>query len=317
MTNPTQKKRSVIIDCDPGVDDAVMLVLALGAPELDVTAITTVAGNVPIALTSRNARILTDLMHRTDVPVFAGCPAPLLRSPVTAEDFHGNSGLEGIDIFVPATPLQDNHAVTFLVQHLKAAPARSVSLLVTGPMTNIAAALALDPTIAGAVEQCIIMGGAHTEGGNITPHAEFNIFADPHAAARVLSSDLPVTMLSLDVTHTLRAEDDRMAELRKLRSDHARLVVRLLDAANSLEGRWKPGNRAPLHDPSTLIYLLRPDLFSVRNVTVQVDASDMLSATFGQTRLTIEDGAVNWVARADADGVFAYLGNRLARGSAT
>ena len=181
----------LIIDCDPGVDDAVMLMMALASDKLDVRAIMAVAGNVPLDLTSRNARMMCQLMGRTDVPVYAGCPAPILRPPVTAEDFHGESGIAGLDPFEPDMPLADGHAVTFLVDTLKAAAPREYTLVVTGPMTNIAAALVLDPSIAKGISRLILMAGADSEGGNITPFSEFNVFADPHAAAIVFKSGHP------------------------------------------------------------------------------------------------------------------------------
>ncbi|MCA8900903.1 MAG: nucleoside hydrolase [Hyphomonas sp.] len=304
MTTP------LIIDCDPGVDDAVMLMMALASPALDVRAITTVAGNVPLHLTSRNARMMCQLMDRPDVPVFAGCSRPILRTPVTAEDFHGESGIAGLDPFEPDTPLATGHGVVHLMETLRAAAPGEYTIIVTGPMTNIAAALVLDPSIARGISRLILMAGADTEGGNITPFAEFNVFADPHAAAIVMDSGIPATVLSLDVTHTVRAEPERIAQLKALKAPKAPIMVNLLEAANDLESRWKEGLKAPMHDPSTIAFLLAPHLFGTRpaRVTVVTDSGEV----FGQTRpAPMAGGPHDWVTAADADGFFQLIEDLL------
>jgi len=295
----------LIIDCDPGVDDAVMLMMALASPALDVRAITTVAGNVPLHLTSRNARMMCDLMGRTDVPVFAGCPRPMLRLPVTAEDFHGESGIAGLDPFEPETPLGAPHAVNALISALRAAGPDEMSIVITGPMTNLATALVMAPDIAGHIRQLVIMGGADSEGGNITPFAEFNVFADPHAAEIVLSSGVPATVLPLDATHQVRAHDQYIDLLRAMPGDRPEIMVRLLEAANILEEKWK-GKRTPMHDPSTIAFVLAPELFSGyrAKVCVGIEAGEQ----FGQTRpVRLETGPHTWVTDADADGFFNLL----------
>ena len=298
--------RPIIIDCDPGVDDAVMLMMALASPALDVRAITAVAGNVPLRLTSRNARMMCQIMDRPDVPVFAGCPRPILRVPVTAEHFHGDSGVAGLEPFEPDTPLGAGHAVTHLIDTLRNAAPGEYTIVVTGPLTNIATAIVMAPDIARGIDQLVIMGGADSEGGNITPHAEFNIFADPHAAAVVLNSGIPATLLSLDVTHQVRAEPERLEPLLALPGARPAIMVQLLEAANVLEARWKEGRMTPMHDPSTIAYLLAPHLFESRKASVSVDTSE--GARFGQTRLSAEaEGPHTWVTQADADGFFAVV----------
>ncbi len=193
--------RPILIDCDPGVDDAVMLIMALGAARsVSVHAISTVAGNVPLALTSRNARMMRELMERTDIPVHAGCARPILRDPVTAEDFHGESGIAGLAPFEPDAPLDPLHAADAILGVLESTPEHTLTLVVTGPMTNIALAILRAPDALSRVREIIVMAGADTAGGNITPFAEFNVFADPHAAAIVFKSGLPVTVCSLDIT---------------------------------------------------------------------------------------------------------------------
>ncbi|MBU4568402.1 MAG: nucleoside hydrolase, partial [Alphaproteobacteria bacterium] len=161
------KPLPLIIDCDPGIDDAVMLMIAFASPRLDLRAITTVAGNVPLRLTSRNARMICERMGRSDVPVHAGCPRPILRKPVTAEDFHGESGIEGIGIFEPKAPLAPGHAVSELIARLSAAPPLSQTVILSGPMTNLAAALVMAPEIARSIGHLVVMAGGDRIGGNI------------------------------------------------------------------------------------------------------------------------------------------------------
>ena len=179
MANP----RKIIIDTDPGQDDAVALLVALASPELDIAGITAVAGNVPLELTSKNARIICELAGRTDVPVFAGCSRPLERKLVTAEHVHGKTGLDGPDLPDPKMSLQEQHAVDFIVETLSKEPESTVTLCVLGPLTNVATALRREPGIADRIQEIVLMGGAYFEVGNITPTAEFNIYVDPEAAA--------------------------------------------------------------------------------------------------------------------------------------
>ena len=302
MTSPLP----LIIDCDPGIDDAVMLMMALGAPRFDVRAITTVAGNVPLRLTSRNARMIAQLMGRPDIPVYAGCPRPLLRAPVTAEDFHGESGIYGVDVFEPDAPLAPGHAVTALISLLKTAPENSMTLAVTGPMTNLACALVMAPEIAAHIREIVIMGGADIEGGNITPFAEFNIFADPHAAAAVLETGIPATLLSLDATHQVRATDARIARIEALPGPRAALMASLLKAANNLETRARPGTKVPMHDPSTIAWLLAPEIFEAQPSRVTVNVRP--GKKFGRTRVKpSKKGPHRWVTKVDADAFFTQI----------
>lgn len=303
MTTPALP---LIIDCDPGIDDAVMLMMALRSPRLDVKCITAVAGNVPLRLTSRNARMVCERMGRPDIPVHAGCPRPMLRTPVTAEDFHGDSGIQGIEIFEPKAPLAAGHAVDAIIRQLKAAPAKSTTVVITGPMTNIACALVMAPEISASICELVIMGGADTEGGNITPTAEFNIFADPHAAAIVLDSGIPATLLSLDASHQVRATEARIARLAGLPGPEPAMMVSLLEAANALETRARPGTKVPMHDPSTIAWILAPEAFEAKRCRVSVVTRP--GKEFGRTKVKdMKRGPHRWVTRADADAFFGLI----------
>lgn len=302
----------LVIDCDPGVDDAVALFLAFAARgTLDIRAVTTVAGNVPLALTARNARIIRSLAGRADVPVHAGCPRPILRAPVTAEEFHGSTGLEGIDVFDPPDPLAPSHAVTAIIETVRTSP-DPVTIVITGPMTNVALAIVSEPDILSGIDRIIVMGGADAEGGNITPFSEFNIHADPHAARIVFGSGARVVALSLDATHQVRTTPERIARLGA--SDHPRRrhVTSLLHAINRMEFDQNGASAAPLHDPSTIALLLGPELFSGRQVTVRVETEE--GPRFGQTCLTEDaEGRVTWIDNVDAEGVYDLMADWLAR----
>ena len=194
--------RKIIIDTDPGQDDAVAILLALASPdEINVLGITCVAGNVPLELTAKNARMVCELAGRTDVPVYAGCDRPLGRDLVTAEHVHGKTGLDGPDLPDPTMTLEDGHAVDFIIETLRREPANSVTLCPVGPLTNIATAFKTAPDIVEKVHEISLMGGAYFQVGNMTPAAEFNIYVDPQAADVVFRSGAPITVSPLDVTH--------------------------------------------------------------------------------------------------------------------
>src|SRR5439155_7195624 len=195
--------RPIIIDTDPGVDDAVAILLALAAPELDVLALVAVAGNLPLAVTERNARSLLDLAGRPDVPVYAGCPRPIGSPKIRTESAHGATGLGNLVLPAPTTPLRPEHGVAWLIDTLRGAEPNSLTLCALGPLTNIATALVMVPDIAAGIAELVLMGGGTR--GNMTPAAEFNIWADPQAAAIVFDSGLPITMVPLDVTLEVRS----------------------------------------------------------------------------------------------------------------
>ena len=308
--------RPIIIDCDPGQDDAVNLLLALSSPdELDVLAITTVAGNVPLELTERNTRQICDIAGRTDMPVYAGCDRPMRRPLLTAEKVHGNTGIDGIEIVEPVTPLRDGHAVDFIIEALGAAEA-PVTLVPTGPLTNIGTAIAREPAILGSVAEIVLMGGAMREGGNHSPSAEFNILVDPDAADIVFRCGRPVTVFGLDVTHQVLATDERRARIRAIGNPAGQATAGMLDFFNRHDTAKYGSLGAPLHDPCTVAWLLKPELFEGKPCNLTVETESEL--TMGHTavdfwQVTERPHNVTWMHSVDADGFYALLVERLER----
>ena len=309
--------RPIIIDCDPGQDDAVALLLAMSSPdELELLGITTVAGNVPLALTERNARIMCDIADRKDVPVFAGCEEPLIRAAITAEYIHGETGIDGMDVFEPVTPLQEMHAVDFIIDRLLAVDTAKITLVPTGPLTNIAAAISRSPEITERIHEIVIMGGAMREGGNRTPSAEFNIMVDPHAADIVLQSGVPIIMMGLDVTHKVLSTEERVARISALHNPVADATAGMLSFFHRYDTEKYSSQGTPLHDPCTVAYLLRPDLFETKLCNVSVETESEL--TVGHTavdfwHVTDKPRNVHWAYEVDADGFYELLTERLAR----
>ncbi len=315
--NPVDDRRPIVIDCDPGQDDAVALLLAMAAPkELDLLGITTVAGNVPLEKTQRNARIICDLAERQDMPVFAGCERPLKREPITAENVHGDEGIDGMEIFEPETPLHSRDAVDFIVDTLKSADEESVTLVPTGPLTNVATAIERDRSILGGIREIVLMGGAMREGGNRSPSAEFNVLVDPHAADVVFNCGRPVVAMGLDVTHQVLASPERVKNIRALGNPVARAVAGMLGFFERFDKSKYGSEGAPLHDPCTVAYLLEPALFKGKDVNVSVECDSEL--TVGHTAVDfwhVTDRPINtrWMYDVDVDGFFELLIDRLNR----
>lgn len=309
--------RPIIIDCDPGQDDAVALLLAMASPgELEILGITTVAGNVPLALTQRNARMMCDIAGRQETPVYAGCDRPVLREPVTAEYIHGDTGIDGIDVFDPETPLKDQHAVDFIVDTLLAADEASITLVPTGPLTNIGTAIQREPRIVDRIRQLVIMGGAMREGGNRSPSAEFNILADPHAADIVFGCGRPITAMGLDVTHQVLSTRERVARIRALGNPVAEATAGMLGFFHRYDTKKYGSEGAPLHDPCTIAFLLEPDLFRTRACNLSVETESEL--TIGHTavdfwHVTDRPHNVDWAYEIDADNFYNLLIDRLDR----
>jgi purine nucleosidase len=272
--------KPIIIDCDPGADDAIALFLALAFPEqLNVLGVTTVAGNVPLSLTQKNARCLCELAGRVDLPIYAGCPRPLLRPLITAEEVHGKTGLDGISLPAPQMPLQTTHAVDFLIETLSQA-AEPITLATLGPLTNIAVALIKQPDICQRIEEIVMMGGAVTQ-GNITPSAEFNLYVDPHAAHVVATAGVPLTMIGLDVTHQAIATPERLSAMRAVNSPISAAVLGLLNHYGAHDMARYGFSGPPLHDPCVIAYLLEPALFTSRHAHLAIETCSEL--TMGRT----------------------------------
>jgi purine nucleosidase len=309
------EQRRLIIDCDPGQDDAVMLLLALSCPdEFDILGITTVAGNVPLNLTQRNARIMCELAGRPDVPVFAGCDKPMRHELITAENVHGKTGIDGVEIYQPEMPLQDRHAVDFIIETLLEAADNSVTLVPTGPLTNIGQAIARQADILPKIREIVLMGGAMREGGNTTPCAEFNILEDPDAAHIVMHCGRPLTIVPLDVTHQALVSRKRIEQLRQLNTRVGTAVVGMMEFFNRFDTEKYGSEGAPLHDPCTIAYLLKPELFTGKMCNVEIETESPL--TLGHTAVdfwAVTDRVpnANWLYQVDADGFFALLIERL------
>ncbi len=309
--------RSVIIDCDAGQDDAINLLLAMAVPEaIDILGITVVAGNVPLALTQRNVRLICDIAGRPDIPVFAGSAAPLRRPLVTAEYVHGVSGLDGVVLFEPVHPLQSVHAVDFIVETLRAAIDDGITLILTGPLTNIALAFDRDPAIAAKVADIVVMGGARRECGNFTPSAEFNVHVDPHAADAVLRCGRPITLIGLDATYQVRATPARRERIRAIDNRPARVIAGILDHAAHLGLLRYGAAGTPLHDPCTIAWLLAPELFAGKLCNISVETASEL--TMGHTAIDVWEVTgkppnATWIDTVDAAGVFDLLVDCLHR----
>lgn len=301
--------RPIIIDTDPGIDDAVAILLALASPELAVLGLVTVAGNVPLAATTRNALAVLELAGRPEIPVHAGCPRPIGRDALAAERSHGKGGLGDLVLPEPTGQPQPAHGVLWLIETLRRAAPRSITLCALGPLTNIAAALVLAPDIVGGVARLVLMGGGSR--GNVTPAAEFNIHADPQAAAIVFASGVDITMVPLDVTLAVRSTQERVAPIRALGTKAGAAAAELLGPRRAL-------GQPPMamHDPCVIAWLLMPELFGGRDAAVAIETQGAL--TMGMTVVDRPERAgrpanAHVLDAVDADGLYRLLAERLAR----
>ncbi|HVY98574.1 MAG TPA: nucleoside hydrolase [Dongiaceae bacterium] len=315
MNQPSPRK--IIFDTDPGQDDMAAILLALASPEaLEVLGIVAVAGNVPLAHTSRNALRICELAGRSDIPVFGGCEHPMGRKLVTAEHVHGKTGLDGPDLPEPKGKPQAKPGVEYIAETLQAAAPGEITLVTLGPLTDIGMALTLAPEIAGKVREIVMMAGAYFEVGNITPTAEFNVYVDPTAADIVLKSGIPITMMPLDVTHRALVTPARMERLFALGNRSGKALAEALTFSRTFDINKYGWEGAPLHDPTTVAYLLKPDLFMGREINVSVETTSEL--TMGMTvadywRVTKRPRNVRYMRDVDADGFFALLTERVGR----
>ncbi len=308
---------TIILDCDPGQDDAVNLLLAMSSPdELEILGITAVAGNVPLALTEVNARLMCDIAGRSDIPVFAGCDKPMVRELVTAERVHGPTGINGMEVTKPVHPLQEQHAVDFIIEALNQANDDSITLVPTGPLTNIGVAFTRAPEILPKIREIVLMGGAMRESGNTSPSAEFNILVDPHAADIVFKCGRPITQMGLDASHQVLTTRERIERLKGIDNEAARVTVGMLDFFKRHDMAKYDYLGAPLHDPCTVAYLLKPEIFKGKLCNVSVETESEL--TMGHTavdfwHVTDRPANTNWIYSVDADGFYDLLISRLAR----
>ncbi|MBQ4681172.1 pyrimidine-specific ribonucleoside hydrolase RihA [Aeromonas dhakensis] len=270
----------VILDCDPGHDDAIALILALASPELKVLAVTTSAGNQTPDKTLNNALRILTLLGRDDIPVAAGAPKPLARELIIADNVHGESGLDGPKLPDPAFAPVAMTALELMAKCLRESP-EPVTLVPTGPLTNIALLLAAHPELKSKIARIVLMGGA-AGAGNWTPAAEFNIYVDPEAADMVFKSGIPITMCGLDVTHEAQVMDEDIERVRAITNPVAQCVAGLLDffMIYHRDPKWGFAG-APLHDPCTIAWLLAPALF--HGVECRVDIETGGTHTSGMT----------------------------------
>ena len=312
MTKPLP----IIIDTDPGQDDAVAILLALASPEFEVLGITAVAGNVPLALTQLNARKICELAGRADMKVYSGAIRPMVRTLVTAEEVHGKTGLDGPVLAEPTMPLQPQHAVDYLVETFMANPAGTITLCALGPLTNVALALVREPRIASRIKQIVAMGGGYFEQGNVTPSAEFNIYVDPHAARIVFEAGIPITLIPLDCSHGALTSRARLDKFRALPNRAGAATTEMLNFFERYDVHKYGFDGGPLHDPCVLAWLLRPDLFKGREVNVAIECESEL--TMGATvidwwKVTGRPANANVMRSVDADGFFDLLVERIGR----
>ena len=309
--------QKIIIDTDPGQDDAVAILLALASPdEIEVLGITAVAGNVPLSLTERNARIVCELAGRPDIPVYAGCDHPLKRKLVTAEHVHGKTGLDGPELPEPKIKLQEKHGVDFIIDTILQEPENSISLCPLGPLTNIASAILKQPKIVSRIKKIVLMGGAYFEVGNITPAAEFNIFVDPDAAKIVFEAGIDMVVMPLDVTHKALVTEKRNEAFRQLKSPVGIAVAEMTDFFERFDKEKYGSSGAPLHDPCVTAYLINPKIFSGKKINVEIETKSEL--TLGMTVADwwgVTDRKANtfFVGDLDSDKFFSLLTERLGR----
>lgn len=306
----------LIVDCDPGQDDAVALLLAMASPEFELLGITTVGGNVPLALTTTNALKMVELAGRTDIPVHAGCQNPIMRPLVTAEYVMGNDGLAGADLPPPRTPAAKRHAVDFLIDSLMEA-GEPVTVATLGPLTNLALALIKTPEIRSRIGQLVIMGGSMYR-GNIVPQAEYNFYVDPHAAQIVLNAGLHPVIIGLDVTHQVVNTVRRVERIAGLGTRAGEAVAKMFMPHARIQEGLPPDSkpRGLMHDPCVTAYLLRPDLFGGRDVHVAIETVGEVSIGksvvdwWDVTKKTPNARVLNTI---DVDGFFDLVAERLAR----
>ncbi|WP_303323452.1 nucleoside hydrolase [Actinomyces radicidentis] len=275
--------RRIILDCDPGHDDAAAIILALGNPSIELLGVTTVGGNQTLAKITRNAQRVLALCGREDVPVHAGAARPLLHEVETAPEIHGESGLDGVELPEPSVELAPGPAASYIVETVMAAEPGTITLVGTGPLTNLALAARLEPRIVERVHEVVVMGGGYPE-TNWTPAAEFNIWVDPEAASIVFDEPWPLTMVGLDLTHQALCTPEAEAGIREIDSDLARAFLGLMAFFRKAYQQNQAFEHPPVHDPCTIAYLIDPEVVRTRVAPVHVETAGRLT-----TGMTVVD----------------------------
>lgn len=266
MTTP----RQIILDCDPGHDDAVAILLALGSPAINLLGITTVGGNQTLEKVTYNARRILALVDREDVPVYPGSPRPLVHQVEVAPEIHGESGLDGVTLPEPRVAAREERAANFIVRTVMERPEKSVTLVATGPLTNIALAARLEPRIVERVKDVVLMGGGYHE-GNWTAMAEFNIWVDPEAARIVFEEPWRVTMVGLDLTHQALVTPEFEEQIAAQDTEVSRFFVDLMAFFRATHQDFFGFDNPPLHDPCALAYVIDPDVMVTRRAPVRIE----------------------------------------------
>ena len=304
--------RKIIIDSDPGQDDAIAILLAIGSPELEVTALTTVAGNVPQPRVTHNVLSLLALVNREDIPVYRGCERPLLRQLFTAEYVHGPTGVDGADLPEPSVGPAHGHAVDHIIATCLGAKDGTVTLCPLGPLTNIGMAIAKEPAIVPKIREILWMGGAFEEPGNTTLLAEFNAFVDPHAVHIVFTSQIPLTIFPLDVTHKALMFPRHVEALDNYGTPVATAAAGMIRFYEKHDIEKYEIEAAPMHDPCVIAYCIDPSLFAGEAHHVAVDTSR--EETIGNTFVDDLAGEPNAmvITDVDAERFFQLLVSRVA-----
>lgn len=272
------EKRKIILDCDPGHDDAVAIMLAAKHPAIDLLGITVVAGNQTLEKTQRNAVNVVEHLG-LEVPVYAGCGRPIVREKVIAGDIHGETGLDG-PVFAPQSrEVEKEHAVNYMIRTLMASDG-DITVVTTGPMTNLAMAMRMEPEILSKIKQIVLMGGAYTN-GNVTPAAEFNIFADADAAHICFSSGVPVVMVGLDVTRKVLCYPSVVERMSHIGNSASQLFVDLMGHFCKTQKEIFGWDGGPLHDPLTIAYLIDPGILTLKPMHSEIEHRSLQS--YGRT----------------------------------
>lgn len=270
----------IILDCDPGHDDAVAILLAVGSPRIELLGVTTVGGNQSLEKVTYNARAVLEKAHATDVPVHAGCGRPLVRTQEVAAAIHGESGLDGVELPIPSRPLDDEHAVNWIVDTIMGNEPGTITLVPTGPLTNIAMAVRMEPRIVGRVKRVVLMGGGVHE-GNWSAVAEFNIKVDPEAAHIVFSESWDVTMVGLDATHKALCTPKIQRRIESVGGDLGLFVSSLMEFFRKAYQCNQNFVNPPVHDPCAVAYLIDSTVLEVRRAPVEIEIGN--GPTLGMT----------------------------------